>query len=184
MAAVSLDPKIEQELLTAAQADPTKFSAIYEHYHPHLLRFIQTKVNTKEIAEDLTSQTFEKALKNIKAFTWEGNSLSSWLYQIAKRLIIDYYRSTARHGAVVTDALDTTLLPDNSSLETQVETEVNQDILQTLIEKLPEKDRKVMYLKFYNGYTNKVIGEIVGLSETNVGTIIYRAVQKLKQNVN
>lgn len=184
MAAVSLNPKVEQELLAAAQADPAKFSAIYEHYEPHLYRFVFAKVSIKEIAEDLTSQTFEKALKNIHTFKWEGNSLSSWLYQIAKRLIIDYYRATARHGAVVTDAVDTTTLSDNYSLEQQIETEVNQNLLQDLIEKLPEKERKVMYLKFYNGYTNKLIGEITGLSETNVGTIIYRAVRRLKQNVN
>lgn len=179
-----MDPKLEQELLTAAQADPAKFSAIYEHYQPHLFRFVSAKVNSKEIAEDLTSQTFEKALKNIHSFQWEGNSLSSWLYQIAKRLIIDYYRATARHSAVVTDAVDITTTSDNSSLEHQVESEVNQDLLQKLIEKLPEKERKVMYLKFYNGYTNKLIAEITELSETNVGTIIYRAVQRLKGNVN
>lgn len=181
MSSVSLDTKTEQELVQAAQQDSSKFGKLYEHYHPFLYRFILSKVSSKEAAEDLTSQTFEKALKNIHTFTWQGNSLSAWLYQIAKRLIIDYYRANARHSAVLNEGIDATLVSDSSSLENQVETELSQDLLQQLIEKLPEKEKKVMYLKFYNGYTNKLISEITGLSETNIGTILYRSTAKIKQ---
>src|SRR5512145_1116864 len=98
MSVVSLDLETEKKLVTAAQADPQRFEQLYVHYQPPIQRFIMAKLANKEVSEDLTAQVFEKALKNIHTFEWQGNSFSSWLYQIAKRVIIDYLRQQKRRN--------------------------------------------------------------------------------------
>ncbi|MCA9379243.1 RNA polymerase sigma factor [Candidatus Dojkabacteria bacterium] len=181
MSKISLDPKIEQEMVNAAKQNPDLFAPLYEHYHPHLLRFVQSKISQSEIAEDLTAQTFEKAIKNLSGFEWQDVSFSAWLYQIAKRLIIDHYRKSSRRQMAGSDEME--LVMDNSSLENQVEDELASDSIRRLLATLPARERKVAYLKFYNGYSNKVIADLTDLSETNVGTILYRIVGRLRESL-
>lgn len=176
-----MDPKIEQEMVAAAKQDPSLFAPLYTHYHPHLLRFVQSKVSQPEVAEDLTAQAFEKALKNLSSFEWQEVPFSAWLYQIAKRLIIDHYRRNDRRQMGGSEEME--MATDTNSLERQVEDEVASDSIRKLLATLPERERKVAYLKFYNGYSNKVIADLTGLSETNVGTIIYRVVSKFRKNL-
>ena len=69
------------------------------------------------------------------------------------------------------------------SLEHDVERDVASDLMHKLLLNLPERDRQVVYYKFYNGYSNKVIAEILQISESNVGTILHRNLSKIKAMV-
>jgi RNA polymerase sigma-70 factor (ECF subfamily) len=183
MSVISLDLETEKKLVAAAQDNPEKFEPLYVHYQPHIERFVMAKLGHKEIAEDLTAQVFEKALKNIHTFTWQGTSFSSWLYQIAKRLIIDYLRQQKRRNTHNL-AEDVQIAATGKPMETEIEDELLHRLIKEVLNELPEREREAIFLKFYRGYTNKLIAQQTGISETNVGTILYRVVQKLRQELN
>ena len=73
-----------------------EFGKLYDKYIKKIYNFIYYKTHHKETAEDLTSQTFIKALDNIKTFSESKGSFASWLYRIARNNVIDYYRKKER----------------------------------------------------------------------------------------
>ncbi len=171
----------ERELVAAAQVDPQKFGSLYVYYYPLILRFVSARVYGTEIAEDLTAAVFEKALNHISRFEWQSaGSFSAWLYRIAKHQLIDFFRSEKHRRSAALD--DIHQFPDKASLEDHVHGEVLSEKLGILITHLPEKERRVVYLKFYQGYTNKLIAKMTGLSESNVGTIVHRTVNRMAQH--
>ena len=83
----------EKELVKKAKRNKKDFSALYEKYSDKIRNFIMKKVNNDYIAEDITSKVFEKALKNLDSYQWQGVSFGSWLYRIARNTVYDYYRT-------------------------------------------------------------------------------------------
>ncbi|HEC72239.1 MAG TPA: sigma-70 family RNA polymerase sigma factor, partial [Thermoplasmatales archaeon] len=147
----------------------------------HIQNFFSFRVSDFHTAEELASTTFEKALKSLDNFQWQGVSFSAWLYRIARNTLIDYYRKENRKGN--TSSLDMVMeIPsDEDSPLDKVETMFAEEQLYEVLQQLPPKEKEIIYLKFFDGYTNKVIAEVTGLSETNVGTIIYRTIRKLRE---
>lgn len=180
MSKISLDKLTEEEIIKRCRKNKEAFGVLYEHYHKHILNFIKFKVDSVETAEDLTSVVFQKSFEGIDGFKWQGVSFSSWIYRIARNTVIDHYRSSNKYR------LDTKLEDENTrSLQKTPEESAEyldfEDQLKDLLKTLPDKERKIIYMKFMEGYTNKTIAKLLGFSETNVGTIIYRAIGKLRQ---
>jgi len=80
-------------IVSCQQGDLEKFSWLYDKYIKKIYDFIYFKTTHKETAEDLTSQTFFKALEKIKTFNSDKGTFSAWLYQIARNTVIDHYRT-------------------------------------------------------------------------------------------
>lgn len=175
---------MERALIADAKRDSNHFGELYKHYYPVILRFVEGRLKLREVSEDLTGQAFEKALKNLKSFEWENeNSFSAWLFQIAKRLLIDYFRSQSRRNHLSTDSDIDPAATDKSAQE-EAEEDWQRQTLGEMLLTLPDRERKVIYMKFYNGYTNRLIAELLQISESNVGTIIHRVVERLKSQGN
>src|SRR5438128_12137630 len=85
----------ERELVERAKEDPDAFGALYDRYFPQIYRFAYSRVRDQSLAEDVTSEVFFKALKNIKRYTYSGHPFSSWLYQITLNAVADQYRGAA-----------------------------------------------------------------------------------------
>src|SRR5438309_11433893 len=89
----------ERELVERAKEDPDAFGALYDRYFPQIYRFAYCRVRDQSLAEDVTSEVFFKALKNIKRYTYSGHAFSSWLYQITLNAVADHYRGAAGRAA-------------------------------------------------------------------------------------
>lgn len=180
MSKISLDSKFEEDLVNKCKTDKNAFGVLYNHYFQHILNFIKPKVDSVETAEDICSSVFKKAFESMSSFKWQGISFSSWLYRIARNSIIDYYRSKKEH-LPLEEAL---IASHEKSPEEQFEANTFEESIKNLIEALPEKERKIIYMKFFEGYTNKTISNLLNLSETNVSTIVYRAIAKLREEIS
>ena len=88
-----MDSKEQKLIKDCLGGDLKKFGGLYELYIDKIYKFIYFKTHHKETAEDLVSQTFFKALENIKGFDPSKGKFSSWLYRIARNCVIDYYRT-------------------------------------------------------------------------------------------
>ena len=90
-------PGAEERLLVeAAQADPSKFDALYELHFERIYFFIVSRVHDRAIAEDLTSEVFHEALANLSTYEWRGTPFSAWLFRIASNAIADQYKRSNR----------------------------------------------------------------------------------------
>ncbi|MFZ5424835.1 MAG: RNA polymerase sigma factor [Patescibacteria group bacterium] len=182
MSKISLDPNQEQKLVEASKKDRQAFGKLYEHYHIHIHRYVSIKVSNKNTAEDITSLVFQKAMEGIENFKWQGVSFSSWLYRIARNTVIDHYRAQNKESNNISleyvNIQSKEKTPEESAIHTEFE-ELIEDILHTL----PEREKQIVYMKFFEGYTNKTIAKLLEISESNVGTILHRTVKKLRKSV-
>lgn len=173
----------DKELVTKAQKDIKDFDNIYQHYVVKLKNYFRPKVSNNEFeAEDLTSQTFEKALRNIKKFKWQGVSFSSWLYKIANNTLIDFYRKN-KNSVEITEGIYQNLKDENKLIEDQATDADTKQKIGLILSKLPEREQKIIKLKFYDGLGNKEIAKQMKISETNVGTVLHRITLKLRDPI-
>lgn len=169
----------EQKLVEEAKRDPEKFIVLYDKYFNQIYRYVYRRVNEKETAEDLVSQTFYDAFSHLKDYEWRGYSFSAWLYKIAHNNVLKWYRerqktplSEMAEGFEFVDE-QTNLVKDVIEKETQGE-------IQELLAKLEPEDREIIRLKFFEEASNIEIAEIMGLSPNHIGVKVFRALKKVK----
>lgn len=155
------------------------FARFYDETMPKVYRYIYYKVNGPEIAEDLTSEVFEKALVNFKKFNHEKASFSTWILTIAKHTIADYYRTQPKIKMVNIDEAVETPSRDPGPDEI-AEDEDEKQLLRRCISQLPDREQEIVRLKFTMEMTNREIARVIGLTESNVGVMLYRIIRKLR----
>jgi len=158
------------------------FVELYEEFLPKVFRYIRYKVNSEQETEDLTSMVFEKALVNFEKYSRDKASFSTWIFSIARNTVIDHYRTQARRPAMSLEKAEievssNELLPDDVIVKME-----ERDKLQTCLSRLSHEEQEIIALKFGSEMNNRQIARTMGLSESNVGTKLYRAVRKLRDS--
>jgi RNA polymerase sigma factor (sigma-70 family) len=157
------------------------FTAFYEQYLPKIFRYVSYRVNDKFLAEDITSIIFEKALTKFSQYNAEKAAISTWIFRIARNTVIDHYRASSRERTVQLDEALDTPEHDKSPEQAMIEEEESR-MLQRCIKKLSGAEQEIVSLKFSAEMTNRQIAGMLGLTESNVGVILYRAVRKLRDD--
>lgn len=157
------------------------FARFYDEYLEKVLRYIQYRVNNMQLAEDLTASVFTKALANFAKYDEEKASRATWVYAIARNVIIDHYRVNRKRQSVSLDTV-TALPTGNPSPEEELERKDERERLHACLSQLPAEEQEIIGLKFGAELNNRQIGGILGLSESNVGTRLYRAIRKLRDS--
>ena len=157
------------------------FARLYDEYLDKVYRYIQYRVKNMQLAEDLTSTVFEKALVNFGRFSNDRASFSTWIFSIARNVVIDHYRVTSKKQTVPLEEL-TAQSSGEQSPEEQLETKDERERLNLCLAELSEEEREIVQLKFGVELNNRQIGKMLGLSESNVGTKLYRAIRKLRDS--
>ena len=129
------------------------------------------------IADDLTAETFEKAWKHRRQYNQTIAGFGTWLFSIARNVSIDYFRRKQNHSRINEMNLDFNF----DSIEESVEQSEDLSQLIQLLDGLSEHEKELVALKYGSGMTNKEIALLTRLSETNVGTILHRAVKKVRE---
>lgn len=177
------DIELEKAMVKRAQKNPKAFGGLYSKYKDKIYYFIKKKVGTRTIAEDLTSVVFEKALKGLGYFQWQGVSFGAWLYRIARNTIYDYYRTDKeKRQASLDENLDSADLEDYNQEALVLHGEKELE-LYSVISRLDDKDQYLLYFKYFEGYSNKEISKLTGMSETNIGTRLHRIRKKMKLQI-
>jgi len=186
MSKVSMDLKTEKRLIRTAQKGGRRgreaVAKIYQHYAPHLENFFRARLGSNPIVEDLVSETFKKALSGIDSFRWQSVSLSAWLYKISQNILIDYFRESSKRKSLHLEDIAPPKTNEPGPAAVYIQTE-RASLLHTLLDELPKRERTIVYLKFFEGQTNKAIAQKLTLSETNIGTIVHRTLAKLRTKI-
>src|SRR4051812_1479618 len=96
----------ESRCVEEAKRDPLKFEALYNSYYEKIFRFVYQRVDEKEVAFDITQQTFMKAMLNIRKYEYRGLPFSSWLYRIARNELNQLFRKNSSHRTINIDETD------------------------------------------------------------------------------
>ncbi|MEP7027762.1 MAG: sigma-70 family RNA polymerase sigma factor [Candidatus Eisenbacteria bacterium] len=162
----------------AAWASPAReadWSRVYEEQLPRIYNYFRYRVGADE-AEDLTSVTFEKAWRGRNRYRRDLGAFTTWLFAIARNVAIDHYRR--RVPLEPLDAAAHVAAP--GSPEEDAERASNAARLAQLLSTLGERERELIALRYGSGLTNRSIAKLSGLSESNVGTILHRAIGDLR----
>ncbi|MBN2186070.1 MAG: sigma-70 family RNA polymerase sigma factor [Dehalococcoidia bacterium] len=157
------------------------FAKLYDEFMPKVFRYIHYKVNDKQITEDLTSAIFEKALVSFDRYSSDKAAFSTWIFSIARNTLIDHYRTNKTRQQVSLDEADEMPSREPSPQE-EAEKKAEQEYLRRCLSKLPEDDQEIIRLKFAAEFNNRQIAKMLGLSESNIGVRLYRAVKKLRED--
>ena len=158
-------------------ASPASFRALYELNHLPVFRYVYALTGgSQDDAEDLTAETFLRAWKARHQFHGEMDSAIGWLIGIAKRLVVDNYRRTARAKR--------DLLADPAREDTPEQTaiqEEQQKFLLYLVADLPEEQREIVILRYLLGWRVHDIARHTGASENKVSVSLHRILSKLRE---
>jgi RNA polymerase sigma-70 factor (ECF subfamily) len=161
----------------AQKLDREAFGLIYDHFSEKLYRFIFFRVGHKELAEDILADTFVKAWTKIEQVS-NAKAFTSWIYQIAKNNIIDYYR-VKKVTIDLEEVVD--VLEDASSPIEDANLIIEQRVVVELIEHLAPDQQQVIRYKFFEDLENIEIAQIMGRSEGSIRVIQHRAILRLKE---
>jgi RNA polymerase sigma-70 factor (ECF subfamily) len=157
--------------------DHVDWDAVYAEQLPRVYNFFRYRCANPADAEDLTSITFEKAWRGRDRFRRDKGAFTTWLFTIARNSAIDHFR--ARTPSVPLDEAATTAAIGTPEDEALLQSDARR--LRELLPTLSDRDRELIALKYGAELTNREIARATGLSESNVGTILHRAVQALRE---
>lgn len=155
------------------------FAALYDEHVDKVFRYLHYRVKSREEAENLTSAVFEKALVNFGKYSADRASFSTWVFTIARNALIDHYRVSGKRRSVPLETVADTPSAGPSPGEA-IETKEEAERLRAYVAQLPKDDQEIISLKFGAELNNRQIARMLGLTESNVGTKLYRAVRKLR----
>jgi RNA polymerase sigma-70 factor (ECF subfamily) len=149
---------------------------VYADQLPRVYNYFRFRIRNQSDVEDLTSRTFEKAWRARARYRKDLAGIPTWLFSIARNVAIDHVRASVEH------------LPIESAehaavgLTPEIELAGQSDIarLNTLAAALPDRERDLLAMKYGAALNNRAIAQLTGLSESNVGTILSRTVEKLR----
>jgi RNA polymerase sigma-70 factor (ECF subfamily) len=176
--AVSADNPIMKLVEKAQDGDSDAFGRLYDHYSDTVYRYIYYRVGSKATAEDLTSETFLRALRRIGTFTWQGRDFGAWLVTIARNLVADHFKSSRFRLEVTTgdmlDSNETERSPEDSVLEA-----LSNAALMDAVRRLNPQQQECVRLRFLQGLSVAETARIMHKNEGAIKTLQYRAVRTL-----
>lgn len=164
----------EDALVENARRDPQAFASLYRHYLTPLYRYLLRRVNNIHDAEDLTTEVFIDVLEGLVSRRYrEGGCFPAWVFTIARRRLVDYYRQHP-HAS----------LDDQPSAEpgllTVIEKAEDLQQLSRLLANLDEENQELLRLRFSAGLSFREISVLEGRSEAAVKMAVYRTLDFLR----
>lgn len=176
------DIKNENILILKAQANPKDFAPLYDYYFLPIFRYVLKRLENEEDAGELTTDIFAKALFKINQFKSKGFPFSSWLFQIARNEIIDFYRKNQASKYIRVSDNELKYLVDGSeeNLELALNKEIQIKEVLSSLKLLKDEELELIELRYFEDRSFKEIAEILNSNETNIRVKTHRVIAKLK----
>jgi RNA polymerase sigma-70 factor, ECF subfamily len=188
-AAQHTEPVDVRALVARAQAgDAAAFGAIYERYVGKVYQFVYFKVSNRQLAEDLTSDVFLRAMRAIGHFTWQGRDFGAWLTTIARNLVIDHYKSGRTRlerpsgGSDVAERADTSASPSADPEAAAVVHLTNVALLRA-VNRLKPEQRECVLMRFWLQMSVAETAAALKINQGAVKALQFRAVRALARAV-
>ena len=166
----------------ARGGDAEAFGQLYDHYVTGVYRFVRARVGNSQLAEDLTAETFLRALRSIGEYSWQGRDFGAWLTAIARNLVADHYKSSRVRLEMITDELPQEVPTVPDSAETAI-TGLTNELLWQGVRALRRDQQECLVMRFLQGLSIRETALALGRSEGAVKQLQLRAMRSLARQL-
>jgi RNA polymerase sigma-70 factor (ECF subfamily) len=179
----SLDDEAEGSRLIALvelarSGDSEAFGQLYDHYQASVYRFLYYRVGSVPLAEDLTAETFFRALRSMSSFRWQGKDFGAWLMTIARNLTMDHFKAGRTRLEQTTEDM-TALDTETEGPEGAVLSLLTNEALLAALSELPSEQRECLVMRFLQGLSIAETADVLGRSAGAVKQLQLRGVRNL-----
>jgi len=183
---------LEEKLILkkAQKGDKGAFAQVYDFYVVRIFRFIYLKTSSKETAEDLTSEVFLKCWKYVKKRKENDeeeiikeDKLGSFLYKIARNLIIDFYKKKQVPTVEIDENSKNEIIDKKQDILAKVSAKQEIEGLMKALSKLRGEYREIIILRHVEDLSIKEIAEITGKTSGSVRVQLHRGVKALEKTM-
>ena len=160
-----------QPLITEELPVGESFEVLYKRTFPRVYGYVASLLRDRAAAEDVTAQAFERAYRKRRSFRATRGSSEAWIFGIARNAALDELRRLKRHAA----------LDVEPAAEKQPEAPLLRAVVRQAMAELEPRERDLVALKFAGGLSNAEIARVLRISESNAGTRLHRALEKLRK---
>jgi len=172
---------VNQTLVATAETAPREadlaFDRLYRSSRDDVYAYVASLVRDPAAAEEVTATAFERAYRKRSRFDPGRGEPRAWLFGIARNAALDELRRRGRQAELAAEPADRLAAPAHESAEASE----HRLALAAGLATLEPRERELIALKFFAGLANAEIAAVVGVSESNAGTRLHRAVTKLRE---
>ena len=166
----------ERELVERARDDPDAFAELYRRYVHRIHAYAMRRTGSREIAEDITAGTFEKALGGLRRFQWRSGGIAPWLFRIAANELTDHHRREGRRSgdrsARAIDRIhDRTAVDDLASIDT----EADSRLVRIALDGLNPRYQRALTLRYLADLDHEAAAKAMGLAKPVFAVVLHRA---------
>jgi len=180
--AILVSKKASEELKCKSNIDAETFKDIYETYYKRVYNYISYRINNHNDTGDLVSLVFERVIQKYGTYDAKRSVFEAWLIGIARHTVTDYLRKKKKNFSLSLDYVIDFISGSSQPEEVIVNNENNAGLVKALA-KLSDKERNIIALKYAAELKNTDIAEIMGISDSNVGVILFRSLKKLRKEL-
>jgi RNA polymerase sigma factor (sigma-70 family) len=163
-------------------AEPTasaweRFEALYRASRQDVYAYVATLLRDAAAAEDVTALAFERAYRRRRSFDRRRGDERAWLFGIARNAALDELRRRRRLARLAVEPQDAAEEPAHDDADVAL----RRTAVRAALAQLPAREREIIALKFHAGMSNAELARVLGVTESNAGTLLYRAMQKLRK---
>ena len=161
--------------------DFSPLEVVFDQCYPAIYRYFRFRGTDQQMANDLASSVFERALSKFHLYDQRKADVRTWLFSIARNIAINSWKKGETNPTVSIDDEELLTLDDAGHLEKEIVLKQEKEDVVKALQHLDKRSSEIIALKFGGEFTNRKISELTGLSESNVGVILYRSILKLRQ---
>ncbi len=163
-------------LATKADTPQARLEHLYRACRDDVYAYVATLLRDRSLAEDVTALAFERAFRRRRTFNPRRGSERAWLFGIARNAALDELRRRKRTTALLDEPAE-----EPGAGEQQVESVIRRAAVRAALAGLNPRERELVALKFHGGLSNPEIARVLGVSESNAGTLLHRTIEKLRR---
>lgn len=153
------------------------YEDFYSHNYSRVLRYVHGKIGNGMDAEDLTSEIFLYCYSHYQDYDSEKGSITTWLYLVVNSRIKNYYRDQVTFADF--DSVSQIMQDQNIDLDEGIYLEQLHSALLKAIDQLPERQQKIIMMRFFQNYSSDEIARNLHITPGNVRVLLSRALNKL-----
>jgi RNA polymerase sigma-70 factor (ECF subfamily) len=153
-----------------------RFEALYRSSRDDVFAYVATLLQDRASAEDVTALAFERAYRRRRTFDRRRGEERAWLFGIARNAALDELRRRRRVTPLLADPA-----AEPETVDDGTEVTLRRTTLRVALAELSAREREVVALKFHAGMSNADLASVLGVSESNAGTLLYRTMEKMRK---
>jgi RNA polymerase sigma-70 factor, ECF subfamily len=166
-----------EEKVTGTEGTWERFEALYRSSRDDVYAYVFTLLRDQSAAEDVTALAFERAYRRRRTFDRRRGEERAWLFGIARNAALDELRRRRRMTGLIVEPADEPVSEDE-------DVALRRTVVRDALAAMSARDRELIALKFHGGLSNADLARVLGISESNAGTLLYRTMAKLRKACN